>query len=228
MTPAELLTISSTSLLVATAATAVILVPGVLLAWLFARCQFRGKTLLQTLVSLPMVLPPVAVGLILLQALSRRGPLGRWLHESLSIDLVFTWQGAALASAAMALPLLVRAAEVAFAAVPRRLEQVAATLGAGPIRVFFTVTLPLARRGLAYGLVLAFTRALGEFGATSLVAGNIPGRTETFALGIYSRVQTGEDGAAWLLCGVSLLLCFVSLFLAEAYLRHHRPDPVQE
>jgi molybdate transport system permease protein len=189
--------------------------PGLALAWVLAKKRFRGRTLLQTLVNLPMVVPPVAVGLVLLLLLGRRGMVGGALERTLGIDILFTWQAAALASAVMAFPLLVRSAQQAFAEVPSRLESVAASLGAGPFAVFRTVTLPLAARGVVYGLVLSFARGLGEFGATNLIAGSIPGRTETLALGIYSRVQRGDDAGALGLACVSVLLAFVATYLSE-------------
>ena len=147
---------------------------------------------MQALIALPMVLPPVAVGLALLMLLGRRGPLGA-LWSALGIELVFTWWAAAIAAAVVGFPLLARACEQAFAAVDPRYERLARTLGLSPLQAFLRVTLPLAQRGVLYGALLAFTRALGEFGATALVAGILPGRTETLALGIYSRVQLGED-----------------------------------
>lgn len=189
--------------------------PGIALGWWLGRRQSRLKPLVQALASLPMVVPPVGVGLALLLLLSRRGPLG-------ALGLVFTWQAAAVAAAVMSFPLLVRAAEQAFAEVPERLEQVARTLGAGRWSVFWRVTLPLARRGVAYGLVFAFARALGEFGATILVAGSIPHQTETLALGIHARIQAGDDAAAAVLAGISAAIALAATFAAETFLRERR------
>jgi molybdate transport system permease protein len=211
----ETLAITLLTLKVGLVSLAVSVVPGLGLAWILAKKRFRGRTLLQTLVNLPMVVPPVAVGLVLLLLLGRRGTVGGMLHRATGIDILFTWQAAALASAVMAFPLLVRAAQQAFAEVPDRIESVAASLGAGPFRVFRTVTLPLAARGVVYGLVLSFARGLGEFGATNLIAGSIPGRTETLALGIYGRVQRGDDTGALELACVSVLLAFVATYLSE-------------
>src|SRR5207247_7857573 len=149
------------------------LVPGVGLGWLLARKRFRGRLVVQTLVNLPLVLPPVAVGLGLLLLLSRRGPVGALFQAFLGRSPLFTWQAAALASSVMAFPLLVRTAQQAFAAVPARLEQTAASLGSGPWRGFATISLPLARRGIVYGMVLCLARGLGEFGATNKTAGSI-------------------------------------------------------
>jgi molybdate transport system permease protein len=211
----DTLSITLLTLKVGLASLAVSVVPGLGLAWILARKRFRGRTLLQTLVNLPMVVPPVAVGLVLLLLLGRRGTVGGMLHRTTGLDILFTWQAAALASAVMAFPLLVRAAQQAFAEVPVRLESVAASLGAGPLTVFRTVTLPLAARGIVYGLVLSFARGLGEFGATNLIAGSIPGRTETLALGIYGRVQRGDDAGALGLACVSVALAFVATYLSE-------------
>jgi len=199
--------------------TALMALLAIALGYLLARRSFRGKSLVQTLVMLPMVLPPVAVGVALLLLLGQNGVLGAWLNESLGVRVVFTWWGAAIAAAIMSFPLLVRASEAAFGEVPRRLEHVASSLGASRLRVFFAVTLPLAKRGVAYGLVLAFTRGIGEFGATILVAGNIPGETTTLALGIYSSFDGGDDATALSLIGVSVVLAFVSTWIAEGWLR---------
>ena len=217
MTGGELLSITLLTLRVGAVATAVILPPAIALAWLLARREFPGKSLLQALIAVPLVMPPVAVGLGLLLLLGRRGPLGP-LWTSLDVDIVFTWWAAALAAAVVGFPLLTRACEQAFAAVDVRFEQVARSLGAGRLRSFATITLPLARRGLLYGVLLAFTRGLGEFGATTLVAGIMPGRTETLALGIYSRVQLGDDAAALALCGVSFAIALGAMLVGERWL----------
>ena len=206
---------------VAAASTALILPFGLALAWLLARHDWRGKSLVETLVALPLVIPPVATGLLLLKLFGRRGPLGPFL-DSLGWEIVFTWRAVVLATALMSFPLLVRTARVAFEGVPLRLEQVARTLGAGPGRVFLTITLPLAARGLVAGAVLAFARALGEFGATVMVAGYIPGETATLSLSIYHLVQLGRDGEALTLLTVSLTLAFGALWLSEWFLRRRR------
>jgi len=200
-------------------ATLLILPPGLLLAWLLARTRWRGKSLVETLVALPLVMPPVATGLILLKAFGRRGPIGHFLHDTLGLDVVFTWRAVVLAMAVMAFPLLVRSARVAFEGVPHRLEQIARTLGAREGRVFFTITLPLAARGILGGTLLAFARALGEFGATILVAGNIPGRTTTLSLAIYQLVQLGQDEDAFRLLAVSVAVAFAAVWLSEWFLR---------
>jgi molybdate transport system permease protein len=198
-----------------------ILPPGLLLAWWLARRSWPGKSLVETAVALPLVMPPVATGLILLKILGRRGPIGGYLHE-LGIDIVFTWYAVVVAMAVMAFPLLVRSARVAFEEVPVRLEQIARTLGAGEARVFFTITFPLALRGILGGTLLAFARALGEFGATILVAGSIPGRTTTLSLAIYQHVQLGQDSDAYRLLVISVLIAFGAVWLSEWLLRRGR------
>jgi molybdate transport system permease protein len=168
-----------------------------------------------------MVLPPVAVGFGLLLLLGRNGPLGG-LWSRLDLDVAFTWWAAVFAAFVVGFPLLVRSCEHAFGEVDPRFEQVARSLGLGPVRSFFRVSLPLARRGVLYGSLLAFSRALGEFGATALVAGIIPGRTETLALGIYSRVQIGDDVGALVLCAASFALALIAMLVGEGWLRRGR------
>lgn len=204
---------------VALLSTLLILPPGVWLGWLLARRHWRGKAIVETVVALPLVIPPVATGLILLKLFGRRGVLGKFFEQTLGIEIVFTWKAVVVATAVMSFPLLVRTVRVAFEAVPLRLEQVARTLGSGPWRVFFTITLPLARRGLLAGSVLAFARALGEFGATVMVAGYIPGQTGTLALGIYHLVQLGQDETALVLLLISVLLAFGAVAVSEWLLR---------
>jgi molybdate transport system permease protein len=195
--------------------TLLILPPALAMAWLLARFRWRGKSLVETLVALPLVMPPVATGLILLELLGRRG----WLHRTFGIDIVFTWRAVVAAMMVMSFPLLVRAARVAFEEVNPRLEDIARTLGAGNARVFATITLPLATRGILSGVLLAFARALGEFGATILVAGNIPGRTSTLSLAIYNLVQLGRDREAFRLLGLSVAIAFLAVWISEAFLR---------
>lgn len=199
-------------------ATLLIVPPGLAVAWLLARRRWRGKSLVETLVALPLVMPPVATGLILLELFGRRGPLGGLLHR-LGVDVAFTWRAVVLAMMVMSFPLLVRAARVAFEEVDPRLEQIARTLGARDRRVFVTITLPLAARGILSGLLLAFARAIGEFGATILVAGNIPGRTTTLSLAIYNHVQLGRDADAFRLLGIAVLIAFAAVWTTEAFLR---------
>jgi molybdate transport system permease protein len=218
----EILEILRLSLGVAATATLLILPLGLGLGWLMARRSWKGKVLVETLVTLPLVIPPVATGLLLLWVLGRQGFIGRFLHDSLGVDLVFTRYAAVIAAAVMAFPLLVRSCRSAFSEVDPRLEQVASTLGAGFWRVFFTITLPLAARGVVAGMVLAFARALGEFGATVVVAGNIPGETATLSLSIYSLVELGRDRDASVLMLASILLAFTAVVAGEWILRRKR------
>jgi molybdate transport system permease protein len=191
-------------------ATLLMLPPGLLLAWLLARGRFRGRVLLDTVVSLPLVMPPVATGLVLLAMVAPRGPVGR-AFARVGIDIVFTWKAVVLAMAVMGLPLLVRTVRAGIEQVDRRYEAAAATLGAAPLRVFFTVTLPLARPAVMAGAVLGFARALGEFGATIMIAGSIPGSTRTLAVAIYSSAETGRDREAGTLVAISAAIAFIAL-----------------
>jgi molybdate transport system permease protein len=204
-----------------TAALSTILIvpPALAVSWLLARRRWRGKSLVETLVALPLVMPPVATGLILLELLGRRSAFGGWLHRVFGVDVVFTWRAVVAAMMVMSFPLLVRAARVAFEEVNPRFEQIARTLGARDARVFLTITLPLASRGIISGMLLAFARAIGEFGATILVAGNIPGRTTTLSLAIYNLVQLGRDGDAFRLLAIAVVLAFVAVWISEAFVR---------
>jgi molybdate transport system permease protein len=207
----------------ASALSTVLILPlGLATAWLLARHDWPGKSLVETLISLPLVMPPVATGLILLKLLGRRGAVGGFLHDHFDFDLVFTWRGVLLALGVMSFPLLVRSTRVAFEEVNPRLEQIARTLGAGEFRVFCTVTLPLAARGILGGMILAFARALGEFGATIMVAGNIPGKTSTLSLAIFQSVQLGEDSHAFRLLSVSVALAFLAVWISEVLLHRKR------
>jgi molybdate transport system permease protein len=204
------------SLLVSTTATIVSLPLGIALGRLLARRRFFGKSVVETALSLPLVLPPVVTGYLLLIAFGQRGFIGHLLDDWFGIRVVFTWKGAALASAVMAFPLMVRSIRVAIAGVDVRLEQVARTLGAGPVRTFFQVTLPLARRGVIAGSVLAFARSMGEFGATVMIAGNRPGETQTIPLFIYSAINAPRGfEASERLVIVSIVLAAGALIIAE-------------
>lgn len=218
-------TILLLTLRTAALATLLIVPPGLAVSWLLARYRWRGKSLVETLVALPLVMPPVATGLILLELLGRRGPIGGWLHRTFAFDIVFTWRAVVVAMMVMSFPLLVRTARVAFEEVDPRLEQIARTLGARDARVFITITLPLAARGIVSGMLLAFARAIGEFGATILVAGNIPGRTTTLSLAIYNYVQLGRDADAFRLLGYAVVIAFAALWTAEAFLRRSQAKP---
>jgi len=217
MTPGEIIEITALTLRVAALGMLLALPVAVATGYGLARYSFRGRSFVQALISLPMLLPPVAVGLGLLILLGPEGPLGGLLR-SWGIRIVFTEWAAALAAAVVGLPLFVRACEQSFETVDPVYPKLARTLGRSPVQVFFRVTLPLARRGVLYGALLAFTRGLGEFGATALVAGIIPGRTETLSLGIWSRVQSGDDTGALILCGVSFALALASMWAAETWL----------
>jgi molybdate transport system permease protein len=198
--------------------TLLILPPGIALAWTLARGRWPGKALVETLTSLPLIMPPVATGLILLKLFGRRGPLGAWLEHTLGVEIAFSWRAVVLATAVMSFPLFVRAARVAFEEVDPRLEQIARTLGKNRAQVFCSITVPLSARGLTAGTVLAFARALGEFGATVMVAGNIPGKTATLSLSIYNFVQLGKDDDAYRLLAVSVAIAFAALWLSELWL----------
>jgi molybdate transport system permease protein len=190
--------------------------------WLLARKEWPGKALFETLCTLPLVLPPVATGLILLEILGRRGWVGAWFWSWFGVDIAFTWRAVVVAMAVMAFPLLAGSARVAFEGVPRRQEDMARTLGLGEAQVFRRVSLPLARRGLLAGVLLGYARALGEFGATITLAGAIPGRTETLASAIYSRLQLGQDDSIWPLLVFSLLGAFCLVWVSQQWLRAPR------
>ncbi|HZM04184.1 MAG TPA: molybdate ABC transporter permease subunit [Candidatus Saccharimonadales bacterium] len=206
---------------VAALSTLLILPIGVATAWLLARYEWKGKSLVETAVTLPLVLPPVATGLILLKILGRRGLVGNFFHQRLHLDIVFTWRAVVVALSVMSLPLLVRSTRVAFEQVNPRFEQIARTLGASDWRVFFSITVPLAVRGIIGGVILAFARALGEFGATIMVAGNIPGRTSTLSLSIYQSVELGQDATTYRLLGVSVALAFAAVWASEWFMRRN-------
>lgn len=186
---------------------------GTAVGWLLARGRFPGRNVLDTLLTLPMVLPPTVLGYYLLVLLGRHGPLGRWLAQY-DIRLIFTWQGAVLAATVVAFPLVFKPARAAFEAVDGQLEQAARVLGCSNMALFWRVTLPLAWRGILAGVLLAFARALGEFGATLMVAGSIPGKTQTLSIAVYEAVQAGQDDAANLLVAVISAVCISVLLLA--------------
>ena len=196
---------------------------GIAAAWVLARCNFPGKSVFDVIVHLPLVVPPVVVGYLLLMLLGRQGPLGGWLHDVFGITVAFTWKGAAVAAAVMAFPLVVRAIRLSIEAVDRGLEAAARTLGAGPVGVFFTVTLPLAGSGIVAGAILGFARSLGEFGATITFVSNIPGETRTLPIALYSFTQVpGGEAAALRLVLVSVALAFAALIASEVLARRLR------
>lgn len=210
----EIWSITSFTILMAAGATLLMLPPGVFAGWLLARRRFRGQALLETFISLPLVMPPVATGLILLMLIAPDGPIGRVLQR-LGVEVVFTWKAVVLAMAVMGLPLVARSVRAGIEQVDRRYEAVASTLGASPWRVFVSITLPLALPGVLAGAVLGFARALGEFGATIMIAGSIPGSTRTLAVAIYSFAETGRDGDAATLVVISGAIAFAALWLSN-------------
>jgi molybdate transport system permease protein len=202
------------SLKVAGCATLIDLVLGVAVGFVLARRRFPGRELLDTLLTLPMVMPPTVLGYYLLVLIGRHGWLGAWLQERFGINLIFTWQGAVIAAAIVIFPLVFKPARAAFEAVDGQLEQAARVLGVSEAALFFRVTLPLAWRGILAGLLLGFARALGEFGATLMVAGSIPGRTQTLSIAVYEAVQAGQDDTANLLVLLTSFVCIAVLLTA--------------
>lgn len=217
LSPAEL-SIVLLSLKVAAWCVVILLLPAMAMAWLLAKKRFWGQSLLDALVHLPMVLPPVVLGYMLLVLLGRRGWIGAWLYEQFHIQFTFHWWGAVIASAVMAFPLMVRSIRQALLQVNPLLEQAAQTLGASPIRVFLTITLPLSYHGLLTGSILAFSRSLGEFGATITFAGNLEGETRTLPVAIYSLTQTPEGDAAALRLVILSVLVSIFALLASQWL----------
>ena len=202
------------SLKVAGFATAITLVLGTATGFLLARLRFPGRDLLDTLLTLPMVLPPTVLGYYLLVLLGRRSTFGAWLQDTFGISLIFTWQGAVIAAAVVAFPLVFKPARAAFENVDGQLENAARVLGVSELAIFFRVTLPLAWRGILAGVLLAFARALGEFGATLMVAGSIPGKTQTLSIAVYEAVQAGQDELANTLVLITSLVCVTVLLAA--------------
>ena len=199
------------TLKVAGCATLAVLVIGVVIAFVLARYRFWGRELLDATFTLPMVMPPTVLGYYILVMIGRRSTIGQWLEDSLGIRLIFTWQGAVIASALVAFPLVFKAARTAFEGVEHQLESAARVLGASEWKVFFRVTLPLAWRGILAGTMLAFARAMGEFGATLMVAGSIPGKTQTISIAIYEAVQAGQDQLANFLVLLTSIVCLTAL-----------------
>ena len=204
------------SIKVAGYCTLLICVPGVAVAWLLAKRDFIGKSLLDGIVHIPLILPPVVPGFLLLMLLGNQGLIGKWLHQTFGITIAFTWMGAVIASAIMAFPLMVRSARLAIAQVDVKYEIAATSLGASPLRTFFTVTLPLSMPGVLTGLILAFSRSLGEFGATITFVGNIEGQTRTLPLAIYTYTQMPDgDLVAMRLVIISVLIALAALVVSN-------------
>jgi molybdate transport system permease protein len=199
------------TLKVAGFATLLALAAGGLAGYLLARFSFWGRDILDAVCTLPMVMPPTVLGYYLIVVIGRRGWIGEWLWDTFGVTLMFTWQGAVFAAAVVAFPLVFKSARAAFEGVDHQLENAARTLGASELRVLFRVTVPLAWRGILAGTMLAFARAMGEFGATLMVAGNIPGRTQTLSLAVYDAVQAGQDDLANFLVIVTSLACVLIL-----------------
>ncbi|WP_380785863.1 molybdate ABC transporter permease subunit [Sphingomonas sp. R86521] len=215
LTPAEW-AIVALSLKVGGVAMAVTLPVAFALAWLLARVAFPGKILVDAVIHLPLVVPPVVTGWVLLLAFAPAGPIGAWLQDWFGVSVLFRWTGAAIAAGVMALPLMVRAIRLSIEAVDRRLEQAARTLGAGRARVFRTITLPLSLPGVLAGAVLGFARSIGEFGATITFVSNVPGETQTLPLAIYSALQQpGGDAMVWRLSAISVALSLAALVTSE-------------
>ena len=211
------------SLKVSLWAVAISLPFGIAVAWILARCEFPGKSLFDALIHVPLVVPPVVIGYLLLVTLGRGGPVGGWLYDSFGITVAFSWQGAAVAAAVMAFPLMDRAIRLSIEAIDTRLEQAARTLGAGPVDVFFSVTLPLAGSGIVVGIILAFARALGEFGATITFVSAIPGQTTTLPIALYGLAQVpGQENDAIRLVVISIVIAFAAMLLSEIIARRVR------
>ncbi|HEX7810428.1 MAG TPA: molybdate ABC transporter permease subunit [Burkholderiales bacterium] len=200
-------------------ATLLATVAGVLIAFTIARFRFPGREILDAMMTLPMVMPPTVLGYYLLVLLGRRGPIGGWLEANLGISLIFTWQGAVIAAAIVALPLVYKGARAALEGVEPQFEQAARVLGKSETSVFLQVTLPLAWRGILAGAMLAFARAMGEFGATLMVAGSLPGRTQTLSIAVYEAVQAGKDDVANFLVIVTSVVCITILLASGRLLR---------
>ena len=199
------------TLKVAGVATLSAFLTGVALAFLLAKGRFPGKEWLDAFLTLPLVLPPTVLGYYLIVLVGRNGWIGRWLYEAFGITLMFTWQGAALAATIVSLPLVLKSATTAFESVDQNLEKAARTLGLSEADVFFRVSFPLAWRGILAGTMLAFARAMGEFGATLMIAGNLPGKTQTLSLAVYDAVQAGNDSLAATLVLITSLVCIIVL-----------------
>lgn len=202
---------------------------GIFMAWILVRKNFVGKSLLDGLIHLPLVLPPVVIGYLLLVLMGRRGIVGQWLYETIGFSFSFNWKGAALASAIVAFPLLVRAIRLSLELVDQRLEDAARTLGASPWRVFYSITLPLIMPGVLSGVVLAFARSLGEFGATITFVSNIPGETQTIPLAMFAFLETpGEEHSAMRLCIISIVIALVAQFSSEWFSRRMKKRIVRQ
>ena len=216
ITPAEVAALSL-SIKVAFLSLVIMLPPGLLAGWLLAKRTFPGKALLNTFVMWPLVLPPIVSGYLLLILLGRHGFIGGFIYRVFGIEIVFTQLAVVIAVSVISFPLLVRGIVTGMESVPEELENAARTLGASPMKVFWTITFPLAYRGIIGGTILGFSKSLGEFGATIMVAGNIPGKTQTIALAIFSAVHLGEDASVYRLVFIATIVAFISLWLTERF-----------
>ena len=216
ITPAEV-TALSLSIKVALLSLALMFPPGLLVGWLLAKRTFLGKSLLNTLVMCPLVLPPIVSGYLLLILFGKNGPIGSFIYQVSGIEIVFSQSAVVIAVSVISFPLLVRGIVTGMESVPVEIENAARTLGASPLKVFWTITLPLAYRGVIGGAILGFSKSLGEFGATIMVAGNIPGKTQTMALAIFSAVHLGEDASVYRLVLISTVVAFVALWFTERF-----------
>ena len=216
ITPAEVAALSL-SIKVALLSLVIMFPSGLLVGWLLAKRTFPGKVLLNTLVMCPLVLPPIVSGYLLLILLGKNGMIGGFIYRTFGIEIVFSQWAVVIAVSIISFPLVVRCIMTGMEAVPVELENAARTLGASPIKVFFTITLPLAYRGIIGGTILGFSKSLGEFGATIMVAGNIPGKTQTMALAIFSGVHLGEDASVYRLVLISTVVAFLALWLTERF-----------
>lgn len=222
LTPLEIEAVQL-SLKVSLWAVAISLPFGIAVAWVLARCEFPGKSVFDALIHVPLVVPPVVIGYLLLVLLGRNGAVGGWLYDMFGITVAFSWQGAAVAAAVMAFPLMVRAIRLSIEAIDTRLEHAARTLGAGPLDVFFSITLPLTGSGIVVGMILAFARALGEFGATITFVSAIPGETTTLPVALYGLAQVpGQEGSAIRLVILSVVIAFAAMFVSEVIARRVR------
>ena len=216
ITPAEVAALSL-SIKVALLSLVITFPLGLLVGWLLAKRSFPGKALLNTCVMWPLVLPPIVSGYLLLILLGKHGVIGGFIHRIFGIEIIFSQLAVVLAVSVISFPLLVRGIVTGMESVPIELENAARTLGASPLKVFFTITFPLAYRGIIGGAILGFSKSLGEFGATIMVAGNIPGKTQTMALAIFSAVHLGEDASVYRLVLISTVVAFVALWLTERF-----------
>lgn len=203
------------TLKVAGVATAAAFAVGVPLAYMLSRCKFPGREWLDAVLTLPLVMPPTVLGYYLIVLVGRKGVVGKWLYQTFGVSLMFTWQGAAMAAALVSLPLVFKGARAAFESVDRNLEKAARTLGSSEVEVFLRISFPLAWRGVLAGTMLAFARAMGEFGATLMVAGNLPGKTQTLSLAVYDAVQAGNDHLASTLVFITSFVCVAVLVLSD-------------